>query len=51
MAKSRQDRVTTAGQSGSRGLTAAEQANVDTVNGFCDAQATRGTAHIMENPN
>ena len=35
-----------AGQSGSRDLTAAEQANVDVVNGFCDAWATRDAANI-----
>lgn len=35
-----------AGQSGSRELTAAEQANVDVVNGFCDAWATRDAAQI-----
>ena len=34
------------GQSGSRELTAAEQANVDVVNGFCDAWATRDAAQI-----
>ena len=34
------------GQSGSRDLTAAEQANVDVVNGFCDAWATRDAANI-----
>ena len=35
-----------AGQSGSRELTAAEQANVEVVNGFCDAWATRDAAQI-----
>ena len=35
-----------AGQSGSRELTADEQANVDVVNGFCDAWATRDAAQI-----
>ncbi|MCY4078394.1 MAG: nuclear transport factor 2 family protein [Acidobacteria bacterium] len=35
-----------AGQSGSRELTAAEQANVDVVNGFCDAWATRDADQI-----
>lgn len=34
------------GQSGSRELTAAEQANVDVVNGFCDAWATRDAGQI-----
>jgi len=34
------------GQSGSRDLTAAEQANVDVVNGFCDAWATRDASQI-----
>jgi limonene-1,2-epoxide hydrolase len=35
-----------AGQSGSRELTAAEQANLDVVNGFCDAWATRDAANV-----
>ena len=34
------------GQSESRELTAAEQANVDVVNGFCDAWATRDAGRI-----